>query len=143
MSDRIFGGVGLALAVFYIWAATIIPDSVMADAIGPKTFPIIVGIVMALCSMYFMFRPDANPAWPGLANFLEIICAFVVMMLYAQFLPKLGFLISTVFATAYLTWRLGTRPLNSLVTGVATSGGIYVVFKLILGLSLARGPFGF
>jgi putative tricarboxylic transport membrane protein len=51
--------------------------------------------------------------------------------------------IATVFATAYLSWRLGTKPLNSLVTGVATSAGIYLVFHLILGLSLAKGPLGF
>lgn len=143
MSDRIFGGVGLALAAFYIWAATIIPESFMADAIGPKTFPIIVGIIMAICSVYFILHPDSEPEWPGMAGLLEIACAFAVMMLYAMLLPELGFLISTIFATAYLTWRLGTKPLNSLVTGVATSVGIYVVFKLILGLSLARGPFGF
>jgi len=48
-----------------------------------------------------------------------------------------------VFATAYLSWRLGTKPLSSLVTGVATSAGIYLVFHLILGLSLAKGPLGF
>ncbi len=65
------------------------------------------------------------------------------MFLYAWVLPEIGFVISTVFATAYLTWRLGTKPLSALVTGVATSGGIYVVFHLILGLSLAKGPLGF
>lgn len=143
MSDRIFGGVGLALAAFYIWAATIIPASFMADVIGPSTFPIIIGVLMALCSVWFLLRPDAEPAWPGRAGLLEIVCAFAAMMLYAMLLPELGFIVSTIFATAYLTWRLGSKPLNSLVTGVATSLGIYVVFHLILGLSLARGPFGF
>lgn len=143
MSDRIFGGVGLALAAFYIWAATIIPTSFMADVIGPGTFPIIIGIVMALCSVYFLLRPDAEPAWPQRGGLLEIACAFAAMMLYAMLLPELGFVVSTILATAYLTWRLGSKPLGALVTGVSTSLGIYVVFHLILGLSLARGPLGF
>lgn len=143
MSDRIFGVVGLALGAFYIWAASIIPDSFMTDVIGPRAFPYIVGAVILICSAVFILRPDPEPAWPALRDFAEIIFAGAAMFLYAWALPELGFLISTVFATAYLTWRLGTAPLWALVVGAATSVGIHVVFKLILGLSLARGPFGF
>lgn len=143
MSDRIFGGVGLVLAVFYLWAASIIPDSFMVDVIGPRTFPYIIGAVLTICSVFFLLRPDPEPKWPRLRDFAEIIYAAAVLFLYAWILPKAGFLISTVFATAYLTWRLETKPLNALIVGVATSGGIYVVFREILGLSLAKGPFGF
>lgn len=143
MSDRIFGGVGLALAVFYLWAASIIPDSFMVDVVGPRTFPYIIGVILTICSVFFLLRPDAEPTWPRLRDFGEIVYAAAVLFLYAWILPTAGFVISTVFATAYLTWRLETRPLNALVVGVATSVGIYVVFHEILGLSLARGPFGF
>lgn len=143
MSDRIFGAVGLALAIFYLWAATTIPDSFMVDAIGPRTFPYIVGAIMALCSLVFIFRPDDEPDWPAFREIAEIGFAAAVMFLYGWVLPELGFVIATIFATAYLTWRLGTGPLASLVTGLATSVGIYVVFHLILGLSLAKGPLGF
>lgn len=143
MSDRIFGFFGLALAAFYLWATSIIPDSFMIDVVGPRVFPYIVGAVLAICSLYILLRPDAEPAWPNLMNFIEIIFATAVMFLYGWALSKIGFVIATVFATAYLTWRLGSKPLNSLITGVATSAGIYVVFHLILGLSLAKGPLGF
>ena len=51
--------------------------------------------------------------------------------------------IATALAAAFLTWRLGTSILSSLISGVATSLGIYVIFHLVLGLSLARGPLGF
>lgn len=142
MSDRIFGVVGLALGAFYIWAASIIPDSFMTDEVGPRAFPYIVGAVILVCSAIFILRPDDEPDWPILRDFAEILFAGAVMLLYAWALPELGFLISTVFATAYLTWRLGTRPLWALVVGVLTSVGIYVVFKLILGLSLASGLLG-
>jgi len=143
MSDRIFGFFGLALAAFYFWATSIIPDSFMVDVVGPRAFPYIVGTVLAICSLYILIRPDAEPDWPKLMSFIEIIFATAVMFLYGWALSKVGFVIATVFATAYLSWRLGTRPLGSLITGVATSAGIYVVFHLVLGLSLAKGPFGF
>lgn len=143
MSDRIFGGIGILLAIFYAWQATIIQESFLSDAVGPKTFPIIIAIVLGLSSVWFLIKPDPAPSWPNAGRLTEIVFAALVMLAYAQALPELGFLIATALAAGYLTWRLGTRPLQSVVVGVCTSGGIYVVFRLILGLSLARGPFGF
>lgn len=143
MSDRIFGGFGLALAIFYIWAASIIKDSFMVDVVGPRAFPYIVGTVLGLTSVYFILRPDDEPEWPVARDMMEILAATVVMVLYAGFLKDVGFIIMTTLATAYLTWRLGTAALWSIVVGGLTAGGIYVVFHLILGLSLAEGPFGF
>ena len=143
MSDRIFGVVGLALAAFYLWATSIIADSFMVDVIGPRTFPYIIGAVLLITSVVFILRPDEEPAWPVFRDFAEIVYAAAVLFLYAWTLSEIGFVIATILATSYLTWRLGTKPVQSLVVGVATSAGIYVVFHLILGLSLAKGPLGF
>lgn len=143
MSDRILGGFGLALAAFYIWAALLIPDSFMSDAVGPRTFPILIGIITIICSIVFILKPDVEPHWPAFSDLAELALATVVMLAYAMFLPKVGFLIATSVATAYLTWRLGSRPLSSIIIGISTAIGIFVVFKLILGLQLAEGPFGY
>ena len=67
----------------------------------------------------------------------------IVLVAYAQLLPVLGFLISTAVAAAFLSWRLGAGLIQAIIAGILISVGIYVVFHLILGLSLARGPFGF
>ncbi|MEO9782022.1 MAG: tripartite tricarboxylate transporter TctB family protein [Sedimentitalea sp.] len=143
MRNRIFGGFGLVLAIFYIWAATTSKDSFMVDVVGPRAFPYIVGAVLGVTSIYFMIRPDKDPAWPILRDLAEIVVAAAVMLVYSWALPEFGFVIFTIFATAYLTWRLGTPPLVSVAVGVATSIGVYVVFHLILGLALAKGPLGF
>ncbi|WP_163847387.1 tripartite tricarboxylate transporter TctB family protein [Pseudooceanicola aestuarii] len=143
MSDRIFGAFGLLLAIFFAWATLQIEESFLSDAVGPKTFPLIIATILGLASVAIILRPDADPRWPATARLLEIAAAVVVMILYAQFLPEVGFVLATAVAAAYLTWRLGTGPLQSLLVGVCTSVGIYVIFHLILGLSLARGPWGF
>ena len=100
-------------------------------------------IILGLASLVIALRPDPEPAWPALGRLVEIGAAVVVMILYAQLLPVVGFIIATACAAAYLSWRLGSSILGSLMTGVGTSVGIYVIFHLVLGLSLARGPFGF
>lgn len=143
MSDRVFGGIGLALAIFFIWQATLIELSFITDPVGPRIFPIIIGIVLGLSSLVVLLRPDPEPHWPAARRLLEIAVAVAVMVAYAELLPEVGFVIATAVASAFLTWRLGTTPLWSVVTGVSISVGIYVVFRLILGLSLARGPLGF
>lgn len=143
MSDRIFGAFGLLLAAFYAWAASLIQESFLTDTVGPKAFPYIIAGVLALASLAILIRPDAEPKWPGAARLAEIAAAIVVMVLYAQTLKVVGFVIATAVASAYLSWRLGARPVASIVTGIGIAVGIYLVFHTLLGLSLARGPLGF
>ncbi|MFZ3584070.1 tripartite tricarboxylate transporter TctB family protein [Loktanella sp. DJP18] len=143
MTDRIFGVVGLLLAIGYALTAMTIQESFLSDAVGPKAFPIIIATVLGLSSLVIALRPDTSPSWPSLGRLAEILAAAVVMVLYAELLPVLGFIIATFLASAYLTWRLGSEVIGSLMIGVGTSLGIYVIFHLVLGLSLARGPLGF
>ena len=143
MGDRLFGGIGIALAAFFIWQATTIQESFIQDPVGPKTFPIIIGIILGLSSLAILLRPDPKPDWPAAGRLAEIGAAVVVLLAYAYALPQVGFLIATAVTAVYLSWRLGTAPLYAVAAGIAISIGIYVVFHLILGLSLAKGPFGF
>ncbi len=143
MSDRIFGGIGLILAILFGIQATMIETAFISDAVGPSVFPIAVAVVMGLSSLYFLLKPDPEPDWPKAGRLAEIGLAALAMFAYAQLLPVLGFVIATVFAAGYLSWRLGARPLEAVLVGLGSSVGIYVVFHLVLGLSLARGPLGF
>ena len=79
----------------------------------------------------------------ALGRLVEVFAAVVVMILYAEMLPVAGFVIATAFAAGYLAWRLGSHPIEAVAVGIGTSVGIYVIFHLLLGLSLAKGPFGF
>ncbi len=143
MSDRIFGGIGLALALFFIWQATRIELSFISDPVGPAKFPIIIGVLMGLSSLFILLKPDSAPEWPAAGRLVEIAISVGVMVAYAILLPDAGFVLATAVAASFLTWRLGTTPLWSLVVGALTSAGIYLVFHMVLGLSLAKGPWGF
>ena len=143
MSDRVFGALGLLLALGIVLSAMTIEESFLSDVVGPKAFPMIIASVLGLASLAIVLRPDPDPVWPALPRLAEIGGAVLVMVLYAEALPLLGFVIATALASAYLAWRLGSTALGSVLTGVGTSVGIYTVFHLILGLALARGPLGF
>lgn len=143
LGDRAFGVFLLVIAVLFIWQATEVETGFIVDPLGPKAFPIIIGVVMVLSALYLIVRPDPAPDWPALDRLLDIAIAVAVMIGYALFLPELGFVLSTAIAASLLGWQLGSRPLGAAIGGVATAVGIYVVFHLILGLSLARGPWGF
>ncbi|WP_136635323.1 tripartite tricarboxylate transporter TctB family protein [Pseudooceanicola onchidii] len=143
MSDRIFGVVGILLSIGYVFAAFAIEESFLSDAVGPKAFPLIIAAILGLSSLAIALRPDAEPQWPALGRLVEIAAAVIVLVLYAEMLPVAGFVIATAFVSAYLAWRLGSSILEAVLVGIGTSVGIYVIFHLVLGLSLARGPFGF
>lgn len=142
-NDRVFGAIGVVIAAIMVWRAILIEESFIQDPLGPKAFPYVIAAVLGLSSAIIALMPDENPAWPPLSRLAEIGLAVAVMIAYAQMLPVAGFLLATAFAAAFLSWRLGTPPVQAAIAGIAISGGIYVVFKLILGLSLARGPWGF
>ena len=104
MSDRIFGGIGLALAAFFIWGATQIQLSFITDPVGPKTFPYIIGTIMAIASAIILVKPDAEPHWPRFSRLAEIAISVGVLVAYAMLLPEIGFVIATAVAAAFLTW---------------------------------------
>ncbi|HSM19270.1 MAG TPA: tripartite tricarboxylate transporter TctB family protein [Hyphomicrobiales bacterium] len=143
MNDRLLGVVCLALAAFLIWRATLVELSFIVDPLGPKAFPIIIGGVLGLAGLYPLLKPDPQLAWPGAGGFIEIAIAVIVLIAYALLLPEVGFVVTTAVAASILGWRLGSRPLMAAIAGTSISLGIYVIFHLILGLSLARGPWGF
>ncbi|QKV19719.1 tripartite tricarboxylate transporter TctB family protein [Oricola thermophila] len=143
MSDRIFGVIGLLLAGFYAWQATLIQESFIQDPVGPKAFPFIIAVVLAASGIVFVLKPDPAPDWPAVGRIFEIAVTVAVMIAYALALPEAGFVVSTAVAAAFLSWRLGAKPARALAAGIAISVGIYVIFHLVLGLSLAEGPWGF
>ena len=143
MSDRIFGGVCVVLAAAYVYFALQVQTAFISDPLGPKAFPVIIGVILAIGGTYAIARPDADPSWPGLGRLLEIGFAIAVMVAYTYALPTVGFVVSTTAAAGLLSWRLGATPLRAVIAGVSIAVGIFVVFRLILKLSLAVGPWGF
>lgn len=143
MSDRIFGGFGLLFAGLVVWATSRIEESFIQDPLGPKAFPLVIAVLVAVSSVVMLAKPDQGSSWPSLKKWLEMTITVGVMVAYAIVLPELGFVLASAVLAAFMVQRLGGTLTQSIFGGFAMSIGIFVVFGYGLGLSLARGPWGF
>ena len=135
-SDRIFGLVVTLVALAYAASATQIQTSFLADPVGPKTFPILVGAVAAICGMIMVFRPDPDPEWPALRTLGALALAVGVLVAYAYALRPLGFVIPTAIAASILSYQISPRPVPAVLSGVGLAIGLFVIFRYALGLGL-------
>lgn len=140
VSNQIFGLVTLIVALGYVLSATQIPASFLSDPVGPRTFPYMIGGVMALCGVVLTIRPDPDPDWPGLCTFGALALTVAALVAYAYLLKPLGFLIPTALAAGFLSYQISPRPVQAAATGVVLSVGLFLLFKYALGLGLFAVP---
>lgn len=142
MSDRLFGTIVLLGSIGYFVASTGIPTGFLVDPVGPKTFPMLVSGIAALCAVLIIIKPDEEPEWPSVRTWLKLLLAFVTLVSYAYTLKPLGFLIPTAVAATVLSYQIRARLLPAILTGAGLSAGLFVLFKFALGLSLVAIPEG-
>ncbi|TRW99718.1 tripartite tricarboxylate transporter TctB family protein [Paracoccus sp. M683] len=140
--DRVFGAVMIVLALGYILSASGIETSFMSDPVGPRVFPYIIAGVMILCSIVMILRPDPEAEWPAGPMLVQLGIATVVLVAYAYSITPLGFILPTAIAAGILSWQIGGHPLRAAITGVGLGIGLWVLFRVILGLSLRGLPQG-
>lgn len=142
ISDRIFGLVVTLTALAYVASATQIQTSFMADPVGPKTFPILIGCVAILCGLILMVRPDPDPVWPPMRTLGALLVSTIVLIAYAFALKPLGFLIPTAITAAILSYQIEQRATRAMLAGLGLSIGLFLIFKFALGLGLVAFPKG-
>jgi putative tricarboxylic transport membrane protein len=141
-SDRIFGAVLIGLALAYIASAFQIQTSFLTDPVGSKTFPIMIGAVLAICGLLMILKPDAEPEWPDLSGVGRLVFATIVLVGYSYALKPFGFLGPTFVAASILAYQITPRPLHALASGIGLSVGLFVIFRFALGLGLKPFPTG-
>ena len=139
-SDRIFGLVAALVALAYIVSATQIQSSFLADPVGPKVFPIGIGVIGAISAMFLVFRPDPEPQWPGAGTFLALGFSVLVLVAYAYALKPLGFLLPTAVVAGILSYQISPRARYATITGTSLAIGLFLIFRFALGLGLVAFP---
>lgn len=140
--DRIFGAVMIVIALGYILSAHGIQTSFMSDPVGPRLFPYMIAGVMILSALVMVLRPDPDAEWPTGPMLAQLGLALLVLVAYAYAITPLGFLLPTAVASGILCWQIGGNPVRSAITGIGLSVGLWLMFRMILGLSLRGLPHG-
>lgn len=140
--DRIFGSVMIVVALGYILSARGIETSFMSDPVGPRVFPYMIAAVMIICSLVMVLRPDPEAEWPAGPMVAQLGLALLVLVAYAYAITPLGFIIPTAIASGVISWQIGGHPVRSAITGAGLAIGLWVLFRMILGLGLRGLPAG-
>lgn len=138
-ADRLAALALLAGAAVYAVEARGFETGFIADPIGPRAFPYVLGMILSVLSLSLLAKPDEESVWP-LASFSRQSGLVVVgLLLYAALLTRLGFVLSTWLLSTLVSLVLGGRPGKAIALGLASSLLTYLVFDRVLGLSLPVG----
>jgi len=145
--ESIFAAVCLILSVLaalFVHALIGKPKVLFGEsltAITPSIFPSIVLTLLAILSaahlVFDMRSHHAEEAAPGIVGWRRGAVFFGIMTIYALVLQPLGFLISSTFALAVLSWFVGNRIIWQIVL-VATLAPflLYLAATRLLAVSL-------
>ena len=149
--DLVFGSATLAVAASYYALTSTIPQSQLADPIGPQGLPKTYAIVLAVLSMVLIARSlrtaNPEPPNPGPANreptnrgMVRVAGMLLIGVGYIAVLPYLGYLISVAMLITATTYFQGGR-VNGRTLAIALSGAalFWVLFIWLLRIQYPAG----
>ncbi|MCW5591335.1 MAG: tripartite tricarboxylate transporter TctB family protein [Burkholderiales bacterium] len=139
MSDRIFSVVWLVFCAAVAWLAWQIEAPFSYEPIGPRAFPLLLAIAMALSCVWLLAKPGREPDWPRGALRGKVILMIAGFLAYAMAFEWLGFPVSTALATLLIGRIFGGGWKGSAIAGVALGGGLWYFFDRILDVTLPLG----
>ncbi|MCD8084504.1 MAG: tripartite tricarboxylate transporter TctB family protein [Clostridiales bacterium] len=120
------------------------------QVMGADFFPKIAAVVLFVMFLILAVRgyqemsaghEEKAPGYP--ANYVGVVLTFIGMILYAMFLSKVGFIITSMiflyFAIFMMTKKEEWKPVKSLIITVITVLAIYFIFTGIFGIRLPKG----
>lgn len=139
MTDRITGIILLVFALLYGFGALRLKAGFGSGPVGPKGFPIMLAIVLAIVAVGIFLRTDPEPSWLKRGAWVNIGAASISFIIYAYLLVPIGFIISTTLVTGFISERFGANWWRALLTGFASSLALYALFVFALDIPLPIG----
>lgn len=143
--DRYASIAFLLIGLLFVIESTKIASSAYGSSVGPKIFPLWLGVILILLSLrllYETFKYKTEEASSGeKLQYKKFIIIFVSAALYAFLLEKIGYVISTFLflLVAFQTMERG-KIIQTLVIAAVFSFGVYYFFAEFLGGSLPGFP---
>jgi putative tricarboxylic transport membrane protein len=139
MYDRIFAGTLLVLSGLLVWAAIQLDVPFQYEPLGPKAFPVILGALLALTSVWIIIKPSKNSWHPTKDLLAKIFSGLLLMVMYAYLFEHAGFIISTFVVGSVFSWLFGEKPMPAAIYALVMSVSSYFLLKYALQLNVPTG----
>lgn len=139
MSERIFGGFLLLLAVAGIFIGWDLVAPVSYEPVGPRAFPLLVFALLGICAVGLIFShwPPVKWARPGVL--VRVGGMFVTILAYAMLFDKLGFMLSTAMMCVPLALFFGGNLKQAVIGGIGMAVLFFILFDRLLDVALPTG----
>ncbi|MEU7862507.1 tripartite tricarboxylate transporter TctB family protein [Nonomuraea sp. NPDC049141] len=146
MTTRLVSAGFLAVALVVLAQAFMIPDSGGYQAVGPRAFPLLVGIGMAVVAVIGVAQAFRAPVSSegesedeGI-HWRPVLLLIGTLALYATLLVPVGYWQATTLFFLAVARVLGSRKLvRDLVVGLLLALATYLLFDRVLGITLPPG----
>lgn len=144
------GALLVLLGIFSLWEGwrlhALRTQMVAGAVVGDDTFPSIVGTALLLLGASILFvakLPQVTVARPSGEPRMRMILGAGVLAAYWVIVPYLGYTVSTALVSTGLFRGMGGyRWRFALLLGGATTGLLYLLFRVWLLQPLPTGPLG-
>jgi hypothetical protein len=144
-ADLITGTVLLILSGYVIYEALQMPES---GTFGPGSgfLPLWLGILMGVLALLLTIgaalrreKTSAEPPFPAWSTMAIVAKILGGLMVFSLLMETVGFIINTLIFVTYLMKVVQKeRWPKSLLIAVATTACLYIVFQVLLGITLPR-----
>ncbi|WP_435167597.1 tripartite tricarboxylate transporter TctB family protein [Falsirhodobacter sp. 1013] len=138
-NNRTLGAVALLMAgVLAIFGWGLVAPFAY-EPVGPRAFPLLTAAVIAVCGVILMIQGggEAEPMSPHSLKGLLILV--VVLILYAIFFERLGYIPATLVMSAIVALIFGATKVQALISGAVLSVGSFLLFDRGLDVVLPAG----
>jgi len=133
----------IVFASVYAVLGSQIEYSFSSDPIGPRGFPIGLGVLLAALGVWYYLDTGACEDWPdrrgaqAAALFLGLSVAMMLAMPYIGFIIAMAILLTGVARLFGASWPM------AFANGIGQAVLWWLLFGPLLGSHLPKGPFGF
>lgn len=141
VSDRIFSCIWLgvcALIAVMIWRLNV---PFAYEPVGPKAFPLLLALLMALCCFALIVKPERGVEIPELSALGKGALVILILLGYALSFEQLGFPLATLLMVPLISRLFGGRWMWGMVCGLVVSILGYFIFDGLLQVTLPLGRF--
>jgi len=137
--DRVAGIAACVMALAVGVAATRFRVGFYTDPLGPGALPYLAAALIGVGGLAMVVRPGGASARPSAVVARRMAIVFASLVAYAWLLPLFGFLLSTAAILVILSHTFGGPLRRSVILTVLYVGTLYLLFAVVLGLSLPVG----